>query len=421
MGWRFSRALLAPCLVGILCLVTAAARAAPLSDLSGGQTGAIEYNSITPGGMYQLVTKAAAPSIVITGTLTFPNSYSGKIPAMVLAHHCNGITTSVTNLAAMLRGLGIATFMPDSFTPRGYPGGVCIGGGVNHADQAADALNALKLLATHPNIDPNRIGIIGQSFGGYTINSTAYQEVRTSIISGPLKFAVHVSLYGAGCSVRHWSPNMTGSPMLVLLGAADDWTPPGECLSYSVLRRSLGPQTTTILYPDAPHAWDSGAYNYDANRTSYGNCRYQFRLDTLQSSRYDTGEILGGAASTAYLNSCLTKGAHSGSHPATTALATKDITIFLAKNFNLSGVPTPASQPDRIFNCAENVYPQVFAPKGSASQTGQGYYYRYYNQTNSYIGTQGGTLYYYVPNQSPNINAVGPESTYLNQAAQAGC
>jgi dienelactone hydrolase len=308
----------------------------PVTDLTGGQTGVITFYSTTPTGIDDLVKKNPSPQTTIFGTLTFPSVVSGKMPAMILAHHCGGVTSSVTNLAAMLRQLGIATFVPDSFTPRGYPNGVCLGSTLPGSVALADVLNALKLLATHPNIDPNRIGIIGQSFGGTAVYSTAFEEVRASVIASPLKFAAHIGLYPSGCNIRNWSPNMTGAPMLILLGGADDWTPPGECLTYDTLLSSLGTQTTAIVYPNAPHAWDSpGAINYDANRTSPGNCRFSHRLDTFQSSRYDTNEVLGGTATTNYINSCLTKGASQGRYDPATAAATTDITTFLTTKFNL--------------------------------------------------------------------------------------
>jgi len=400
----------------------ATSQAAPLTDLSGGQIGRIEFNSITTG-IYDLVTKAPAPQITIFGTLTFPDAVSGKMPAMILAHSAGGVNSIPPNLVAMLRTIGVATFVPDSFTPRGVPNGACLGSTLLPDNVALpDVLFALKLLATHPNIDPNRIGIIGQSSGGTAVYITAHEEVRKSVITDQLKFAAHIGLYPAGCNWRNWSPNITRAPMLVLLGGADDTTPPGECLTLSVLQRSLGTQTTTIVYPDAPHAWylPPGPAVFDARAYVVGNCRAQFRLDTLQSSRYDTGELLGGTATTNYLNSCATYGGSSGRNDAAIAAATKDITIFLAKHFNLT-VATPASQPDRIFNCAENIYPMLFAPAGTASQTGYDYYFRYFGQTNSYIGTRDGMLYYYAPNQNPNIVQLGPEGSFLSQASQAGC
>lgn len=81
------------------------------------------------------------------------------------------------------------------------------------------------------------------------------------------------------------------------------------------------------------------------------------------------------------------------------------------KNFRLS-------DSDRVFNWAESLYPSLFSPGQPASQEAQGYYYRYYSTTNSYIGSKDGLGYYLVP--GGGITSVGPVSTFLTTAGQAG-
>ncbi len=397
------------------------AQAAPVTDLSQGQTGVIEFDSITPTNIYTFVTKQASPTVTLTATLTLPDGVSGKVPAMILAHHCGGITTSVTNLATMLNGIGIATFIPDSFKPRGYPSGVCTGSTLNNTAAIADNLYALKLLATHPNIDANRIGIIGQSYGGGAVYTTAFEEARKAVIDGSLKFAAHIGMYPTGCSSRYLSDNMTGAPMLLLLGGADTWTPAGPCMDFSLFIRARGTPTTTIVYPGALHAWDTpGQYTYNANWSHIENCYYQFRMDTSQNIQYDTGEVLAGStAVNNYLSRCKQYGASQGPDAATKATSYADITAFLARVFKLSNVALPASQPDRIFNYLEAAYPSHLAPAGAASQTASGYYFRHYPTTNSYIATKGdGQVYYYAPSSTASPLPIGGEASWLNTAGQ---
>jgi predicted outer membrane repeat protein len=45
------------------------------------------------------------------------------------------------------------------------------------------------------------------------------------------------------------------------------------------------------------------------------------------------------------------------------------------------------SRSDCLFNWAERVYPNLFAPAGAISNTLAPYYYRHYSQTNAYLGT----------------------------------
>ena len=396
----------------------------PITAFTQGQTGVVYFNSVTPTSPRLLITLSPTMAqATVTGTLTLPANASGRVPAMVVSHSCGGVSAQTTNLAQRLNQSGIATFVVDSFTGRGIVGGICTGtNSLSTAASIADALYALKLLATHPDIDSSRIGIIGQSHGGSVAYSTAFEEFRRGVISDSLQFAAHIVLYPGGCNIRWWSPNMTRSPMLVLLGQADDWNPASACMDFNLQIRSLGTPVTTIVYPGAQHAWDTGstAVNFNAQRISVANCRSQLRLDTLQQSRYDTGEVLTQAAFTAYTDSCKTLGASTAGDAATVTAATRDIDIFLAKTFGLTSLSLPASQPDRIFNYAESTYPSLFTPAGSASQTLSGYYYRYYPQTNSYLATSGGKLYYYAPAQSPNILEVGAEAPFLSLAGQVG-
>lgn len=53
------------------------------------------------------------------------------------------------------------------------------------------------------------------------------------------------------------------------------------------------------------------------------------------------------------------------------------------------------SDTNRLFDWAETRYPQLFSPGGAASFQLQNYYLRYYAQTQTYMGTQGSSVYVY--------------------------
>jgi dienelactone hydrolase len=368
-----TRSIIAVTLACLNFLSCAGLQAAPVTSLANGQTGLIEFTSITPTNIYNMVTSQPAPSITLSGTLTLPSGNADKYPAMVLAHHCGGITATVTNLGNMLNAAGYATFIPDSFTARGYPSGVCTGSTLNNSAAIADALYALKLVATHPKIDAKRIGIIGQSYGGGAVFTTAFEEARQSIISDPtLKFAAHVGLYPTGCSSRYWSANMTGAPILMLLGGADDWTPAPPCQDFANLMTSLGTPTTTVVYPGALHSWDGkdGSYTSNPNWQRLDHCYYQFRMDTFVGSRYDTGEILSGStAASNYLNSCKQFGASQGGNAAIKAQAEEGIRTFLAQVLSDTPEP-PTSTTSMTLRDAIYLYGQGVNAKGDKSLVG---------------------------------------------------
>ncbi|WP_199873431.1 peptidylprolyl isomerase [Ideonella sp. A 288] len=84
------------------------------------------------------------------------------------------------------------------------------------------------------------------------------------------------------------------------------------------------------------------------------------------------------------------------------------------------GSPATLSDSDRVFNYLEATYPQFASPADSGSGNALGYYYRYYRGTNSYVGTQGGSVFYLVPALSPDITRLGSLADWLAIAAAEG-
>ena len=98
---------------------------------------------------------------------------------MVIAHGSGGILAGREDAwAARLNGLGIATFVVDSFAPRGLSSTARDQSRLSTMANLADALAALKLLATHPRIDPARIGVMGFSRGGQVALYSSLEPLR---------------------------------------------------------------------------------------------------------------------------------------------------------------------------------------------------------------------------------------------------
>lgn len=73
---------------------------------------------------------------------------------------------------------------------------------------------------------------------------------------------------------------------------------------------------------------------------------------------------------------------------------------------------------DRLFNWAEYRYAQLFSPPASVTESQFGYYYRFYSQTNSYLGSKDGRIYYIGPDGS--LVDLGQADSYLPSAAVDG-
>jgi hypothetical protein len=87
-----------------------------------------------------------------------------------------------------------------------------------------------------------------------------------------------------------------------------------------------------------------------------------------------------------------------------------------------TGITLPGfiARSDCLFNWAEVNFPTLFAPVNATSNTFTPYYYRYYPQTNSYLGTSSADnhVYYIGPLSGNTLFDVG---ALLPLLATAGC
>src|ERR1051325_1257864 len=105
----------------------------------------------------------------------------GPFPAVVILHDCSGLGPRSSGApgrwAKELVARGYLVMLPDSFTPRGVPDGVCItppprGTDVSPDRRARDAFAALAQLRQRPDVDGTRVGIMGGSHGGSSTLAT---------------------------------------------------------------------------------------------------------------------------------------------------------------------------------------------------------------------------------------------------------
>ena len=189
----------------------------------------------------------------------------GPFPAIVIMHDCSGLGPSSSHAPERwtreLTGRGYVVVIPDSFTTRGFPNGVCADpsparGFVAPSRRAYDAYGALAYARRLPYVDGRRVGLMGGSHGGSTTLSTLVTPP-----DGP-GFVAAVALYPA-CRVHLGGWNgVTGvyqplAPLLILIGALDDWTPAEPCRQMVEASRAAGFPVAIKIYPGAHHSFDS--------------------------------------------------------------------------------------------------------------------------------------------------------------------
>jgi dienelactone hydrolase len=192
-------------------------------------------------------------------------------PAVVIMHDCSGLGPSSSGApgrwAKELVAHGYVVVMPDSFSTRGFPGGVCTdpsrGPRVAPLQRARDAYAALAYLRTLAYVDRGRVGLMGGSHGGST-TLLAMLPPRGDAPRRP-GFAAAVALY-PGCATASGrliadSRGVYSSlaPLLILVGELDDWTPAEPCRRLADNAQKAGYPVTIKVYPGALHSFDSSS------------------------------------------------------------------------------------------------------------------------------------------------------------------
>lgn len=192
------------------------------------------------------------------GFLTLPQT-TEKTPAVVIVHSIGGFSEKNELWhARKLSEAGFVAFAVDSYGPRGWEKMATKGGAELAPAQAADAFNALKLLAAHPRVDAKRIAIIGFSSGGDTAHFTAFESLRRAVLKDDLKFAAHAPFYPALGWAAYAEPSAyTGAPVLFLLAEFEDAGPLPKLYGYLdyLKANAVAAPIDTIVYAGAYHAW----------------------------------------------------------------------------------------------------------------------------------------------------------------------
>jgi dienelactone hydrolase len=204
---------------------------------------------------------------------------AGPFPAVVMMHDCSGLGSrssgSPLRWARKLVPQGYVVIIPDSFTPRGFPDGVCTTSQSQAASpyvRARDAFAALAYLRSQPYVGNSPVAVMGGSHGGSTTLATDVDQGGNTSAG----FAAAIALYpGCGANYGAWhathsagrgGPGLSSSgsykpaaPLLILIGEKDDWTPASYCQSLAEAAQLAGSPVTLKIYPGAMHSFDSNA------------------------------------------------------------------------------------------------------------------------------------------------------------------
>lgn len=259
---------------------TALAETPIVTNLADGRNGKFLFKSVdrkTTG--VQLASGRFQTTDTISGNLILPEG-SGPFPAMVIAHGSGGITPRDYAWADYFRAKGIASLIVDSYKERGIVDTVADQSQLTYIGSVADQLLALKLLTTHPQIDANRIGIIGFSRGGSASVGTAFEKLRDAV-AGNARFALHLPFYG-GCS---WiADHLTGAPIHQFIGDSDDYGQPvSVCEAQLKKLQTAGVPSSLNVFKGARHGFDNLSVTKDyylGRAAAFNKCSYLWNVES---------------------------------------------------------------------------------------------------------------------------------------------
>lgn len=221
-----------------------------LAALAAGCSGSVSFENVTP----------VSPARV-EGRLVRPAG-PGPFPALVLLHGCHGVSPQVYAWGRWLADRGYVSFVVDSFGPRKEPADCKDDPSPNAMANTArfdDAIGALRYLQAQPFVIRDRIASFGWSQGGQyamsVINGPTLERARArGVVLPPVGFAAAVAMYPGGC--RDYAKELVVKPLLLLIGGADDWTPPQFCREMAANVRTRGADVTLVEYKGAYHYFD---------------------------------------------------------------------------------------------------------------------------------------------------------------------
>jgi len=213
-----------------------------------------ELGEAVGGGFVRFsgITGASGTPAILDGLLFRPTG-SGPFPAVVLLHGCGGVQKRAFIWARRLAAWGYVVLLPDSLSPRGVTTNCKRPRSINQLTRALDALGAGVYIAGLSYVDPRRIGVIGFSQGG----STALRAVNPPLTTAFLKdtraplFAAAIAFYPYCRAARE-----VNTPLLILIGEADDWTPAQRCRDHTPYAGDSGVEVDLVVYPGAHHGFD---------------------------------------------------------------------------------------------------------------------------------------------------------------------
>ena len=216
----------------------------------------IDYKSYTAASFNEIFNNKykyyGSKPVALSGELYLPKK-EGKFPVVYIQHgtgHPKGHINFIYKIIPELHKENIAVFIGDSYSKREKK---LQGWRLGLAARVLDGLKVLNTLSEHKNIDPDKIGITGYSYGGMVAFFTAYPKLL-DLVSNGKSFAAYMPVY-PGCDIVFKDMKLVKKPMLMLHAELDNYAPTINCINYVKQLKENGNDIELKIYKGAHHGF----------------------------------------------------------------------------------------------------------------------------------------------------------------------
>jgi dienelactone hydrolase len=252
---------------------------------------------------------------------------------MLIMHSSGGIHARDWFFARTLNEMGVATFVLDSFGPRGLTKVYEDKRSFSEWEQAIDALTALEVLKANRSLDFKRLGAMGRSLGGQTAVRLTLQASRDQLTKkGPiLDLALSIT---PGCTSQQQDRTMTRGSQAWLFLAERDGSPYQRCITYVEKMKAAGGDAQFKLYANAFHTFDGTPKPvWWPKQEVYAGCEND-RVSPKLSIRLDTGAALRTKNDwDQFFAGCVKRGMWTGGNPEATRELDRDWTDVVRRRW----------------------------------------------------------------------------------------
>jgi carboxymethylenebutenolidase len=200
---------------------------------------------MSPTAQSQVVFQSGGKPIRLDACL--PETLDGPVPAVIALHGAGGNVSGMERYASVLAAEGFAVYLLHYFDRTGTEPADLQSMKRNFPLWMKSLWDAISFIETQPQVDRERIGLLGFSLG-------AYLSLANSAIDPRVKAVVEF-FGGMPKEMRLFMRRLC--PVLILHGEADPTVPVEEAYQLQKLLEKKGMAYEIKIYPGAGHGFES--------------------------------------------------------------------------------------------------------------------------------------------------------------------